>query len=297
MFLGEFTVFVRFSDLDAIWCVVHKIMTLLANKIFKKKWFKGFDEVFTKDFLQFHKLELLVSRIVKALREKDAGHFVYLMKYWSSVDNVKFSVVQNLVNSGAGFDRICSALFGTRKSYCASKLAEFLRAKEANIRSAINKRMESFEVNKSYMIRSVLEHPFRKVVLDHLVVNDDLILKPDLVNSKMDVIMEGWIRKRHVADDISIDWRYQYQPLDYVFDEAFSGVMCPIGFDEFFRVVSNLPDSKAAGLSGISNELWKHCDKSVLNMLLVILNLCLFDELVPGPWKKAWVSMIPKLYE
>ncbi|KAG9304022.1 hypothetical protein G9A89_005932 [Geosiphon pyriformis] len=258
MFLGKFTVSVRFSDLDAMWCVMHKIMTLLANEIFKKKWFKEFDEIFTKNSSKFHKLELLVSRIVKILCEENAGYFVYLMKCWSFVDNVKSSVVQNLVDSGAGSDCICSALFGARKSYHAFKLTESLRAKKANIRSAIDKRMKSFEVNKSHMIRSVLECSFCKVVLDHLMVNDDLILKPDLVKSKMDVIIEEWTKKSYVA---------------------FSGVICPISFDKFFEVVSDLPDGKAAGLSGISNELWKHCDKSVLDMLLVILNLCLSNEL------------------
>ncbi|KAG9286451.1 hypothetical protein G9A89_014617 [Geosiphon pyriformis] len=143
-----------------------------------------------------------------------------------------------------------------RKSYCASKLAESQYAKEVNIRSAVNKKMKSFEVNKSHTIRSVLEHPFHKVVLDHLVVNDKLILKPNLVKSKC----------------------HQYYPLEYVFDEAFSDVMCLIGFDELFRVVSDLSNGKAAGLSGISNELWKHCNKLVLDILLVLLNSCLTSE-------------------
>ncbi|KAG9289984.1 hypothetical protein G9A89_010290 [Geosiphon pyriformis] len=236
--LGEFAASVKFLDLDAIWCVVRKIMTLLANKIFKKRLFKGFDEIFTKNSLKFHKLELLVFRIVKALRKEDAGNFVYLIECWSFVDNVKSSVVQDLVNSGAGSDRICSALFSAKKSYHAFKLTESLKAKEANIRSAIDKRMESFKVNKGHMIRSVLKHLFRKVVLNHLVVNDDLILEPDLVKSK----------------------HHQYQPLEYVFDEVFSDVICSIGFDEFFGVVSDLPDSKAADLSMPGS--WK--EKSVL---------------------------------
>ncbi|KAG9304825.1 hypothetical protein G9A89_016855 [Geosiphon pyriformis] len=252
MFSDKFAASIRFSDLDAIWCVVCK-------------WFREFDEVFTKNFSKFHKLELLVFRIVKALCGEDAGYFS--------------SVVQNLVDSGADSDHICSALFGARKSYHASKFTESLRTKKVNIKSAIDKRMESFKVNKSHIIRSVLEHSFHKVVLDYLMVNNDLILEPNLVKSKVNVIMEGWTRKHYVANDILIDWHCQYQPLKYVFDEAFSGVMCLIGFDKFFGVVSELPDGKAAGLSGISNKLWKHCDKSVLDMLLVILNLCLSGEL------------------
>ncbi|KAG9296236.1 hypothetical protein G9A89_014828 [Geosiphon pyriformis] len=234
---------------------------------------KDFDDVFTKKSSRFHRLELLVSKIVKTSHEKSIVIFDSLMRCWSFLDNVKTSVVQGIVNSGTGFDHVCSVLFGARKSYQATKLAKSLRVKEMNIRSAIDKRMESFEINKSHTIRSVLECPFCKVALDHLVVNNNLILEFDLVKAKHGVV-----------DDVSGEWHCQYQPLKYVFDEAFSGVMCLIKFDELVNVVSNLPDNKAAGLS-------------VLNMLLVLLNSCLSNKSVLSPWKEAWVSIIPKPYE
>ncbi|KAG9293502.1 hypothetical protein G9A89_009226 [Geosiphon pyriformis] len=101
-----------------------------------------------------------------------------------------------MITSDVDLGRVCSALLSARKSYCASKLAESQCAKKANIRSAINKKMESFKVNKDHTIRSMLECPFHKVVLNHLVVNDELILELDLVRSKMDVIIKGWTRKR-----------------------------------------------------------------------------------------------------
>ncbi|KAG9300027.1 hypothetical protein G9A89_009755 [Geosiphon pyriformis] len=37
MFSDKFIVSIKFLDLDAMWDVVYKIMTLSANKIFKKK--------------------------------------------------------------------------------------------------------------------------------------------------------------------------------------------------------------------------------------------------------------------
>ncbi|KAG9300421.1 hypothetical protein G9A89_010046 [Geosiphon pyriformis] len=254
MFSDKFATAVRFSNLDVMWAIIHKIMVLSADGIFKKKWFKNFDRSFSKKSSKFHKLELLVSKIFKVSRKGDI----------------------DLMDSGIDSGHI---------------------AKEANIRSAIDKRMENFEVDKSHTIKSVLECPFRKVMLDHLVVDSELVLESDQVKSKMNVIMEEWTRKRRVVNNMSSEWCHQYQPLEYVFDEAFSGIMCLIGFDELFEMVSVLPDGKTAGLSGISNKLWKHCDKSVLEMLLVLLNSCLAGESVPGPWKKAWVSMIPKPYE
>ncbi|KAG9286849.1 hypothetical protein G9A89_012399 [Geosiphon pyriformis] len=48
---------------------------------------------------------------------------------------------------------------------------------------------------------------------------------------------------------------------------------------QLLDVIFDLPNGKAAGLLGITNELWKHCNKSILDMLL------------------TWILMILKPYE
>ncbi|KAG9298387.1 hypothetical protein G9A89_005247 [Geosiphon pyriformis] len=265
-----------FSDLNMMWDIVYKIMVLSAGGMFKKKWFKSFDYVFNKVFFWFHKLKLLVSKLVKASWLVSGRNFASLLDTWNRLDSVSTLPMKSLFLSGADFDAICSGLAKARKFYRSSKLLESKHAKESSVRQTIERRMESFEVDKSHTIRSVLEHPFHKVVLDHLVDGGKLVLEPELVKSKT--------RKHVVASDISGDWAKQFWPLDHVFNGAFSDVMHSIGFDEMFSVISNLPDEKAAGLF-------------VLDMLLVFLNFCLDCESVPGPWRKAWVSMILKPYE
>ncbi|KAG9293135.1 hypothetical protein G9A89_001762 [Geosiphon pyriformis] len=183
------------------------------------------------------------------------------------------SVVQDVVDLGAGSDHIYSALFGARKFYHAAKLAESLRAKKTNIRLAIDRRMESFEVNKGHMIRNVLKHPFHKV----------------------DIIMEGWTRKCEVVINISNNWHCQYQLLEYVFNEIFSDIMSSIEFDELVEVVSDLLDGKAAGLLSVSNELWKHCNKTVLNMLLVLLNFCLSNSVLMNTYSIVLIETAHKI--
>ncbi|KAG9296410.1 hypothetical protein G9A89_015002 [Geosiphon pyriformis] len=214
-----------------------------------RKWFKSFNGVFTKKSSNFHKLKLLVSKITKA---------------FYSLDNIKTSIVQEIVNSDVGFDRVCSAFFSS------------LQAKESRIRLAINKQIENFVVNKDNTIRSMLKCSFQKVVLDYLVIGDKLILEPNLVKAKINIVMEDWTRKCNV-------------PLEYVFDDAFSNVMCLVSFDKLLRVVSNLSNGKAAGFSEVSNKLWKHCDKLVLDMLLVFLNSCLFHE----SWREVAMNTRP----
>ncbi|KAG9300266.1 hypothetical protein G9A89_011339 [Geosiphon pyriformis] len=204
----------------------------------------------------FHKLELLVSKL-------------------DNLDSASASIVRSMFFSGAKFDDICSALAKAKRLYYSSKLLESKCAEESHIRQAITNRIESFELDKGCTIRSVLECPFYKVVLDHLVMNNKLVLEPDLVKSKVDAIIEGWTRKCVVVNDISNTWSRQYKFLNHVFDDVFSGVISEIDFDELYCVITSLPDGKAAGLLDISNELWKCCDKSVLGLLLVFLNSCL----------------------
>ncbi|KAG9304324.1 hypothetical protein G9A89_019886 [Geosiphon pyriformis] len=257
MFSDDFIASWQFSDLD----------------------FKDYDGVFTKESSKFHKLELLISKLIKASWSICHDKFISLLDVWGFLDVDNASVVRSLFLSSSPLNTIRSALFKVRKTYCSLKIAKSRCVEKSQIKLAIEKRMESFKLNKDHTIWSVLEHPFCKVILDHLVVDDKLILEPGPVRSRVNNIMEGWTRKCRV--------HHQYWPLDYIFDEAFSGVMQSIEFLELFGMVSDLLISKAAGLSGISNELWIHNDRSVLDMLLVLLNSCLFYESVSALIKTA----------
>ncbi|KAG9288907.1 hypothetical protein G9A89_019529 [Geosiphon pyriformis] len=155
MFTNKFDVAVRFSDLDAI-------------------------SIFTKATFRFHKLKLLVSKLVKTL-------------HLNILDFVSTSAVKALFLSDSNFNTIYFVLAKARKLYHFSKLLESKCAEEYFIKQAINKRMESFELDK--------------------------VLKSILVKSKVNVIMKKWTRKCRV-----------------------------------------------------------HCDKLVLDMLLLLLNFCLIGE-------------------
>ncbi|KAG9306289.1 hypothetical protein G9A89_018172 [Geosiphon pyriformis] len=248
VFSNKFAAAKSSSDLDSMWDVIRKVVVLSAGGTFKKKWFKDYDSVYTKESSRFHKLELLVSKLVKASRSVSSNEFALLLSVWDSLNPISAAATKSIFFSGASFDVIYFLLAKVKKSYHSFKLMESKHAEESQIKQAITRRMESFESDKDYTIRSVLKHPFHKVVLDYIMVSDELVLEPMLVKSK---------------------------PLDYVFDEAFASVMSPIDFDEMLVVILNLPDGKAAGLSDISNELWKHCNKLVLDMVLVFLNCCL----------------------
>ncbi|KAG9289808.1 hypothetical protein G9A89_015388 [Geosiphon pyriformis] len=172
--------------------IVRKIMVLLADEVFKKKWFKKYDSVFTRESSKFHKLELLISKLVK---------FISLLDVWSSFDDDNASVVRSLFLSGSPLDTVWSAFSKIRKTYCSLKITESKHVEESHIKSAINKRIESFKLNKGHTIQSILERPFCKVVLDHLVVDNKLILKPGPMKSRPIEFLELF----GVVSDLPID--------------------------------------------------------------------------------------------
>ncbi|KAG9286454.1 hypothetical protein G9A89_014620 [Geosiphon pyriformis] len=184
MFSGAFGVAVKFSDLGIMWDVIHKIMVFSAGGAFKKRWFKGFDTVCNKMSSRFHKLELLVSKLVKAFHLSFSVSFASLLDTWNNFNSAGALTVRSMFLSGVKFDDICSALAKARKLYCSSKLLESKCAEESHIRQTITNRIKSFELDKSHIIRSMLECSFHKVVLDHLVMDNELVLEPDLVKSK-----------------------------------------------------------------------------------------------------------------
>ncbi|KAG9294534.1 hypothetical protein G9A89_008645 [Geosiphon pyriformis] len=162
----------------------------LVNSLVVDHSVAGVDDFFNTDHKAVSVSVGIDAFLVRNSHLVSGGNFALLLKTWNKLNSSGVLVVKFLFFSGSGFNPICSALAKTKKLYHASKLLESKRAEKSLIKQAIGKRMESFELVKGYTIRSVLERPFCKVVLDYLVVGHELVLEPDSVKSKVDEIME-----------------------------------------------------------------------------------------------------------
>ncbi|KAG9284297.1 hypothetical protein G9A89_002107 [Geosiphon pyriformis] len=215
------------GDVDAMWAVLMGAVVDSADVTFSRHWFSKFKCSRNKHSSRFFGLKLLVAKIVKKFCSGDLLGTNRL----STLDDAKARAFKDLVGSGVKSDVVVRHLSLVHRNYRRSKMFESRLAEEASVRKAmlrdaIEKRMDNFCLDKGSMIRSVLEKPFHKVVLDHLIVDDDLVLFPE-----------------------------EYASLDHVQDDAFLGVISAISMGKLLSVVSGLPDNKAAGLSGVPNEL------------------------------------------
>ncbi|KAG9284013.1 hypothetical protein G9A89_022787 [Geosiphon pyriformis] len=199
------------GNVDAMWAMLQKTVLGFADEMFSRHWFSKFRHPKNRHSSKFFGLELLVAKIVKKFCSDGLSNVDLLVSKWLTLNNVKAHAFRDLVSSGVKSDVIVKHLSLVRKNY--------RRVKIISIKKTIDKRMKNFCSDKSSMIRSVLDRPFYKVVLDHLVVNDKLVLEPEEVKVNVDKIMEG--------------------------------------MSELLSVISSLPNGKAADLSGIPNKLWK----------------------------------------
>ncbi|KAG9292698.1 hypothetical protein G9A89_008286 [Geosiphon pyriformis] len=231
-------------DLDAMWSLLEGMLVSSADEIFSRLWFSDFQCSKNKQSSKFLGLELLVAKIVKRLEFNDTFGFNHLA-----------FVLRNMVHADQKMMDILKYLSIVRKEYRKSKMYESKLAQKASIRTAIEKCIENFCSDKGSIIRSILDRLFWKIVLDHLVVDDELVLNSDGIRLNVNRIMEGWTRK-HVVPSVLFDlWARQYVPLDYIRDNAFSGVINVVGMSKLLVVVGGLSDDKAAGLSSIPNKL------------------------------------------
>ncbi|KAG9296130.1 hypothetical protein G9A89_011983 [Geosiphon pyriformis] len=220
-----------------------KAVVVFADVTFSRHWFNKFRYLKKKHSSKFFGLELLVTKIVKVFCSDDLSEVNHLVNRWSTLDDAKAHVFDILFCLSVKSEVIVKHLSLVCRDYRRSKMFESRLAEEASIRKAIERHMKNFCSDKISMIRNVLDRPFHKMVFNHLVIDNKLILEPKKMKLSVEKIMERWTRKHSVLSYVS---------LEYVWNDAFSSVMCAVNINKLLPVVFSLPNSKAAGGSEMS---------------------------------------------
>ncbi|KAG9293685.1 hypothetical protein G9A89_019022 [Geosiphon pyriformis] len=133
--------------------------------------------------------ELLVAKVVKCWNSGNLLNFNHLIKVWLTIDVIEASKVNGMVLNGVSLMKLIKYLLVIRKGYHKSKYCEFKVGENTTIRKAIDHHIKNFCSDKEKMIKSILECPFRKVVLDHLVIDDELVIEPNEVKLKWNGVL------------------------------------------------------------------------------------------------------------
>ena len=97
----------------------------------------------------------------------------------------------------------------------------------------IQRRCEDFHSNQSRMIDSVLERTKKKIVIDRIMVDGNLITDPELVKSKTAQHFQSCMGDLPPSNSvIPEEWQSQYLPQDHIQSAWYSTLMDPISFEE-----------------------------------------------------------------
>jgi len=150
------------------------------------------------------------------------------------------------------------------------------------------------------MIDSILNRKKRSIVLDRLLIKDQntstnrFTIDPDDIKSATINHFQNFALPSSPAPLMSSRWIDQFNPRDYVDESHYSNLMQPPTYDEWVAVLKSLPNNKAAGPSGISNEMLSHLGDKLQQLLWKLICMCFTLGDVPNEWKIAHIYPIPK---
>src|SRR3954452_17273643 len=98
-------------------------------------------------------------------------------------------------------------------------------------------------------------------------------------------------------DKMSDRWQLAYLPSDEINPTIYKDLLAPPTDEEWKEAIKNLPNNKAAGLSGIPYDLIKQLPEEASLYLKLFITECFNLEEIPSHWKDATIYPIPKLYD
>jgi exonuclease III/ribonuclease HI len=162
----------------------------------------------------------------------------------------------------------------------------------------INKRCEDLLDNKANVLSSILERKKRRITLDRILIKtdscDELITDPTMINFHTNQHFQNAAGGVNGNQTLSERWSRQYCPIQGINEHWYDFVMSPPNDEELRLAIAALPNNKATGPSGISNEMIKHFGVNMIRVLKKLITLCLIMNDVPQKWREANVYPIPK---
>src|ERR1044072_6945150 len=167
------------------------------------------------------------------------------------------------------------------------------------IKKFSNLRCENFKDDKGCMIDSCLAREHRKIVIDRSAIIDDLghetlITDPNDILTQTNNHFQTCPGGVHEPKEIPPQWSERYQPISTINPYIYNYLMTQPSQKEWSDVINQLPLDKAAGPTGITNEMLKHLGPKLHETIRKFIGECLRLNDIPTQWKHANIYPIPK---
>src|ERR1043165_2069677 len=151
---------------------------------------------------------------------------------------------------------------GWQKILQEKKKKEWEQKQKRQIEKNIDKRCEMIKTDQGKMIISLLNRPYKKIILDRFIKQREeetkLVTEPDAVKEGIEEHYKRQFRKRKTKlKTITESWKEIYKPQKHIKEKWYDGIEGKIKEEECEKVVKELKTGTASGILGISYILIK----------------------------------------
>ena len=298
------------TNMNKLWMEIKAALLIISNSKIPHKWIFSHQRTPTpKTISRFYPLLTKIERILLKVRSKRLKENLWpIGEEWKKdleiitkvSDNIQYPLdplplfidISNVKYVKKTIIRLYKVLLKMTKFDTKNNT-------DLQIKALINHRCDQLATDPGKMIDSILQRKKRTITLDRVfIANDDNTKRFTLDPLEIKKVAVDHFQNNALplSPPRPLDgrWASQYQPKDYISDNIYSNLMQPPTFNEWCAVLSDLPKDKAAGPSGIHNEMFQHLGDKFKHLVWQLVCLCFTVGDIPSEWKIAHVYPIPK---
>src|SRR5215216_3996983 len=301
------------TNMNNLWMEVKKAVLDISKSKIPHKWIFSQDrEPKPKDLSQYYPLLTKIEKILLKFRSKRLNERLWpIGEEWKRDLNIVATIVKDisypldplpLFLNSSNVREAKKSLNSIYKVLCKLTKMDAKKNTDAQIKSLIGKRCDQLESQPGKMIDSILQRKKRRITLDRVFINNNdgskqFTLDPDEIKK----VAINHFQNNAVPSTLprSLDgrWISQYQTKEYISENIYDNIMQPPTYNEWCSVLSHLAKDKAAGPSGIHNEMFQHLGDKFKHLVWQLICMCFTIGDTPSEWKIAHVYPIPKPME
>jgi len=297
-------------EVNERWDQIESAILKAANRHIPSKWVKNIREEVNKNvdrspiFKDSRNLRRIARKAIKSIGEiaDQVDRLLFDCQIQSINERNNSQVpLTSMVWEKEWFDEVKNWIKILEKR---ANLEEQKR-KEKCIVENIEKRYGLIGKNDKLMLNSILERPWRKILIDKVLKREgsnhsvgELISEPYKIKKEVKEFYQGHFKKRkHNFERMSKDWIEEYEPKHWIDPTWYEEVEQPIQEPEWIECIKDAKANTAPGLSGISYTFIKRAGPVATAAFLRLSNLVLDCGIMPRKWKVGQIFPIPKLVE
>ena len=163
------------------------------------------------------------------------------------------------------------------------------------INQHITNRCSKLQTNPKAMINSILNRHKDPVKINNIKTPNDIITDPKLIKEHIKQHFNNWTAYRPTdTQKFTSNWLEEYQLKTTTSPDYYSSALTEFSLNEISTTLSQLPNNKACGPSGISYEMLKQAGPAFLQTITAFFNRCIQTNHIPKQWKEGRIFPISK---